>query len=150
LQLKWPNDVLLDGAKAAGILLESLRTPDGKGLAVVLGMGINISRIPPVEGRAVTSLGLEEASVPEAFRALASSFETWFSLWNNGAGFPAIRAAWLERAFALNETVSVHLNGKAIRGKFCGLDSGGALQLETRPGFIMTITAGEVFPEAMG
>jgi BirA family biotin operon repressor/biotin-[acetyl-CoA-carboxylase] ligase len=150
LQLKWPNDVLLDGAKAAGILLESLRAPDGKGLAVVLGIGINVSRTPPVEGRAVTSLGVEEAALAQAFRALASSFEAWFSLWDNGAGFPAIRAAWLERAFALNETVSVNLNGNAIRGKFCGLDSGGALQLETRPGFIMTVTAGEIFSETMG
>jgi BirA family transcriptional regulator, biotin operon repressor / biotin---[acetyl-CoA-carboxylase] ligase len=150
LRLKWPNDVLLDGAKAAGILLESLRAPDGKNLAVVLGIGINVSSAPPVQGRAVTSLGLEPPAVLEAFQALASSFEARFALWDNGAGFAAVRASWLERAFALNEAVSVNLNGKQIRGKFCGLDSGGALQLETRPGFIVTVTAGDVFPEKTG
>jgi BirA family biotin operon repressor/biotin-[acetyl-CoA-carboxylase] ligase len=147
LKLKWPNDVLCGGAKLAGILLESLTAPNGQDLAVILGIGINVAHAPSGTGREVTSLGLPRSSIPEVFNALAACCVRWLGVWNEGGGFPAIREAWLERAFALDEPISVNLNGTVIQGKFCGIDFGGALQLETHPGVVMRVTAGDIYPD---
>ncbi len=147
LKLKWPNDVLCDKAKLAGILLESLKAPNGDGLAVILGIGINVSSAPSGTDRGVTSLELPPSAIPEVFNALAASCVHWLAIWNEGKGFASIREAWLERAFALNEPISVNLNGKVIHGRFCGVDIGGALQLETHPGVVMRITAGDIYPD---
>ncbi|MGA9550464.1 MAG: biotin--[acetyl-CoA-carboxylase] ligase, partial [Rhodomicrobium sp.] len=148
LRLKWPNDVMLGVAKLAGILLESVASQKGKGLAVILGMGVNVSHAPPETERAVASLGLEASAVPQVFAALAAALSEWLGRWDEGRGFPAIREAWLGRALALNESISVNLNGSAIRGRFRGVDAAGALQLETKPGVVITVTAGDIYPDA--
>ncbi len=95
----------------------------------------------------MTSLELPQSSIPDVFNALAASCVHWLTIWNEGKGFPSIREAWLERAFALNEPISVNLNGKVIQGRFCGVDFEGALQLETHPGVVMRITAGDIYPD---
>ena len=148
LRLKWPNDVMLGAAKLAGILLESVASQKGKGLAVILGMGVNVSHAPPETERAVASLGLEASAVPQVFAALAAALSEWLGRWDEGRGFPAIREAWLGRALALNKSISVNLNGSAIRGRFRGVDAAGALQLETKPGVVITVTAGDIYPDA--
>ncbi len=149
LRLKWPNDVMLGAAKLAGILLESLPSPKRKGLTVILGMGINVAFAPTETDRPVVSLALEPADVPRVFAKLASALETWLARWDEGRNFPAIREAWLDRALSLNELISVNLNGSAIRGRFRGVDAAGALQLETKPGVVVTVTAGDIYPDAL-
>ena len=149
LRLKWPNDVMLGAAKLAGILLESLTSPKQNGLAVILGMGINVACAPTETERAVASLGLEPADVPRLFTRLASALEAWLVRWDEGRGFAVIREAWLDRALALNEPITVNLNASAIRGKFRGVDAAGALQLETKPGVVITVTAGDIYPDAI-
>ncbi len=149
LRLKWPNDVMLGAAKLAGILLESLASPGGKGLVVILGMGVNVSHAPPETERAVASLGLERSAVPEVFASLATALNEWLARWDEGRGFPIIREAWLSRALALNDSITVNLNGSAIRGRFLGVDAVGALQLETKPGVVITVTAGDIYPDAL-
>jgi BirA family biotin operon repressor/biotin-[acetyl-CoA-carboxylase] ligase len=149
LRLKWPNDVMLGAAKLAGLLLESLAPSKGNRLAVILGIGINVAYAPPAADRAVACLGLEPADVPRVFTRLSSALETRLAQWEEGRGFPAIREAWLRRALALNESISVNLNGAAIRGKFTGVDAAGALQLETKPGVVITVTAGDIYPDAL-
>ena len=148
LRLKWPNDVLLSGAKLAGILLESLSTRDMRGLAVILGIGVNVSVPPRVAEGTAASLGLEPAAVSQVFDSLAASMTDWLARWDQGKTFSAIRKAWLARALALNEPISVKLNGSAIRGMFRGIDEAGALQLETEPGVVITVTAGDIYPES--
>jgi BirA family biotin operon repressor/biotin-[acetyl-CoA-carboxylase] ligase len=148
LRLKWPNDVMLGGGKLAGILLESVAPPKGKGLAVILGMGINVSHAPAETERAVASLGLEASAAPQVFASLATALNEWLERWDEGRGFAAIREAWLGRALSLNESISVNLNGSAIRGRFRGVDAAGALQLETKPGVVITVTAGDIYPDA--
>jgi len=149
LRLKWPNDVMLGAAKLAGLLLESLAPSKGNRLVVILGIGINVANAPPAADRAVACLGLEPADVPRVFTRLSSALETRLAQWEEGRGFPAIREAWLGRALALNGSISVNLNGAAIRGKFRGVDSAGALQLETEPGVVITVTAGDIYPDAL-
>ncbi len=150
LRLKWPNDVMLDGAKLAGVLLESLTAPRGKGLVVILGIGINVCEMPIETERAVASLGLKAADVDPVFVSLAAALSAWLARWDDGKGFAGIREAWLSRALALNETISVHLNGSSIRGRFRGVDPAGSLQLETKPGEVVIVTAGDVSHDAPG
>jgi BirA family transcriptional regulator, biotin operon repressor / biotin---[acetyl-CoA-carboxylase] ligase len=148
LRLKWPNDLMLDGAKLAGVLLESLGSPNRAGLAVILGVGMNVTSAPDNLDRAVASLELNSAAIVNVFESLASAAQTWLTVWNEGAGFPVIREAWLARALALGEPIRVNLNGTEIRGMFRGVDPGGALQLETGPGVVKTITAGDIYLDA--
>ena len=88
LRLKWPNDVMLGAAKLAGILLESVASPTGRGLAVILGMGVNVSHAPPETERAVASLGLDASAVPQVFASLAASLSEWLGRWDEGAVSP--------------------------------------------------------------
>ncbi|MFT4078199.1 biotin--[acetyl-CoA-carboxylase] ligase [Rhodomicrobium sp.] len=147
LRLKWPNDLMLDGAKLAGLLLESVTVADG--LAVILGIGINVAAPPADTGRSVASLALSPSSVEDVFESLADALERRIAEWNEGRGFPAIREAWLARALALNETISVNLNSSIIRGRFSGVDDNGALKLTTEAGVVMTVTAGDIYPDAL-
>jgi BirA family transcriptional regulator, biotin operon repressor / biotin---[acetyl-CoA-carboxylase] ligase len=150
LRLKWPNDVMLAGAKVAGILIESLGGPGSDRLAAIIGIGINVSSAPADLPRAAGSLGLDASACAAIFAALTSSFETWLGRWAEGRGFADIREAWLSHAHAPGEAVSVNLNSSTIRGIFRGIDERGALKLETSVGVVITVTAGDIYPDAQG
>jgi BirA family transcriptional regulator, biotin operon repressor / biotin---[acetyl-CoA-carboxylase] ligase len=146
LRLKWPNDVMLNGAKIAGTLIESLAAPDGEGLAAIVGVGINVSVVPAISERPAAALGREPAACARVFGALANAFAAWLGRWDEGRDFPAIREAWLAVAHAQGEPISVNLNGASIHGRFHGVGEGGALQLETAPGVVITVNAGDIYP----
>jgi BirA family biotin operon repressor/biotin-[acetyl-CoA-carboxylase] ligase len=150
LRLKWPNDLMLNGAKIAGILIESLAAPEGRGLAAIVGIGINVSVVPAITGRAVGALGLEPAACVRVCAALRNAFAVWLHRWSEGRGFPEIREAWLALAHAPGEPISVNLNGTSIRGRFHGVGEGGALELETAPGIVITVNAGDIYPGLQG
>ncbi len=123
--LKWPNDLLLDGAKLSGILLE--RIDD----AVVVGVGVNLAHHPDLPDRRTTSLAAHGVTVSaEVFaERLADGFARWLQRWR-GEGFEAVRAAWLARAHPIGTALSAHLpDGSAVQGLFDGLDADGALNL---------------------
>ena len=147
LRLKWPNDVLLDGAKVAGILPET-GISGGTGVDwVVVGIGINVADFPADTRLGATSLaaaGLTctvEALLPALLRGLMAEVETWQT-----AGFGAVRAAWLKRAAPVGAPISVRLADGVVSGRFGGLDAGGALVLQSEAGE-RVVTAGEVFAD---
>ena len=150
LKLKWPNDVLLDGAKIAGILIESVTGPGGTALAMAIGTGINVGAPPVDTGPPVTGLGLGADACPGVFAVFAGAFELWLDLWDKGRGFPGIREAWLARAHTPGELLSVCLNECPVQGRFHGLDASGALQIEAAGGIVITVNAGDVYPAAHG
>jgi BirA family biotin operon repressor/biotin-[acetyl-CoA-carboxylase] ligase len=143
LQLKWPNDLLLDGAKLSGILLEQ-----EAGL-LVLGIGVNVAAAPVLPGRATVSLREAGAAV-EAERlaqALAAAFSRWRGVWRS-QGFGAIRTAWLARAHPLG--TRLWLRGDPPReGAFAGIAEDGALLLDGVDGRHM-VHAGDVWTMAGG
>jgi BirA family transcriptional regulator, biotin operon repressor / biotin---[acetyl-CoA-carboxylase] ligase len=149
LHLKWPNDVLLGGAKIAGILIESIAGPKGNGLAAAIGIGINVGLAPQYTGRPVAALGLDPGARTAVFETLARAFAAWLARWDEGRGFAGIRDAWLARAHVIGEPLNVSLNGSSIRGRFHGLDERGALQLETDAGSVITVSAGDIYPAPM-
>jgi BirA family biotin operon repressor/biotin-[acetyl-CoA-carboxylase] ligase len=140
-RIKWPNDLLIDGAKLAGILLE--RTDD----AIVIGIGVNLAHHPEHLDRPAISLAAHGAPVsPVDFLAtLAETFARWIGIWR-GEGLAPVRARWIERAHPIGTALTARLpDGQAIDGLFDGLDAGGALILRLASGTRHVIHAGDVF-----
>ena len=149
LALKWPNDVLLDGAKIAGLLLEAQSGVAGK-FNIVIGFGVNIRHAPANPQYPAAPLSNEnDVSVSDLFAALASSFHERFSRWREKSGTPQerfaeIRQLWLERAAGIGSLASVRLPSGKLEGTFSGIDELGRLELRTGRG-IETIDAGDLF-----
>jgi len=136
-RIKWPNDLLVEGAKLAGILLER------QGDAVVIGFGVNLALHPDLPDRPATSLEAlaGRAPGPHAFLTrLAPIFEVWIGRWR-GEGLDPVRTAWAAAAHPPGTPIAT---GDA-RGAFDGLDESGALRLRLADGQIKVINAGDVF-----
>jgi len=141
LRLKWPNDVLVDGAKLSGILLE--RTDD----AVVIGMGVNLAHHPDLPDRPTTSLAAHGTPVEagEFAETLAESLARWLARWRS-EGLAPVRQRWLDRAHPIGTALTARLpDGTAHDGLFDGLDGDGALILRLADGDRRVIHAADVF-----
>ena len=132
-RIKWPNDLLVAGAKLAGILLER------QGDAVILGFGVNLAHHPEDLDRPATSLNPPIA--PDSFLPrLAAVFEAWLGRWR-ADGLAPIRTAWLAAA----HPPGTALTTGDVHGAFDGLDESGALRLRLEDGGLRIIHAGDVF-----
>ena len=148
--LKWPNDVLLNGGKLAGILLESTGQ-GGRVSHLVIGIGVNLIAAPPpeaVEPGAVPPVSLLSETglrvAPERFGLhLAAAFARWEALFV-AEGFAPIRAAWLDRAARLGEVIRARIGTTERRGVFETIDATGALVLSV-DGTREAIPAADVF-----
>jgi len=141
VRVKWPNDVLVDGGKVAGILPESSIAADGKAEHVVLGIGVNVGfapNLPEMRYPGACLGGTVEAALEALTAALARRMVQW-----RRDGFPAVRAEWLAKAGPLGLEVDVKLGDELVRGRFAGMDSEGALLLDTEAG-PRRIVAGEL------
>ncbi|MEQ8281172.1 MAG: biotin--[acetyl-CoA-carboxylase] ligase [Parvibaculum sp.] len=148
LRLKWPNDLLHERAKLAGILLESSGVAGAEVTWLAIGIGINLSGHPEGVEFPATSLpaiGAPPVAPDEALAALAAAFERWLAVWRGVQGFAAIREAWLARAAGLGERLTVRLAQETFDGTFEGLAPDGALQLRLADGTLRLVSAGDVF-----
>jgi BirA family biotin operon repressor/biotin-[acetyl-CoA-carboxylase] ligase len=146
-QCKWPNDLLANGKKLAGILLETEMMGGDKPEFVVLGIGVNLMSSPRDTPYAATSLAEEGAAaiMPSTMiAAFTGHLAKWLARWHDD-GFAPIRDAWLMRAIGLGEPIQVRLERDTFDGRFLDLDSDGALMLGTPTGS-RRIAAGEIFP----
>lgn len=144
--IKWPNDVLYDGAKLCGILLESSSLPDGR-LACAAGVGINCRAHPANTPYKATDLAVVTGypvAPSRMFAQLSTAIAHWLDVWAEGAGFEAIRAEWLCLAAGLGTWISVARPSQTIEGMFQTIDATGRLILEQTSGAI-AIEAGDVF-----
>jgi BirA family biotin operon repressor/biotin-[acetyl-CoA-carboxylase] ligase len=141
LMLKWPNDVLLDGAKLAGVLIDSALTPDGLLDWVVIGIGVNIAEAPDLPDRATTCLAAHGAqTTPQALAAiLLAALDRRLT-----ADLAEIRESWLVRAHPRGTPLRAHHAGDVIQGVFEGLGPDGSLLLQGHP----PLTACDVTLEA--
>ena len=143
LKVKWPNDLLIGGAKVAGILIEGESEPK---FAVAVGIGVNCAAHPSGTAYPATDLAAVGAMVtPErVFAALTAAMQRRLAQWQRGQGFAAVRADWLKRAAGLGEDIRVRLPERELSGRFQGLDDAGRLLVQQADG-LATVTAGEVF-----
>ncbi len=149
--LKWPNDVLVAGAKLAGILPEAIAAADGSAAALILGIGVNLAWHPEDLGRPATSLRAlgEPGITPETFLAalegpLSARLESW-----EKAGFTALRETWCARAVGLGEPVQLVLGQQVHTGRLVEVAGDGSVLLETADGR-RRFTTGELFLAAAG
>lgn len=146
--LKWPNDVLIDGAKAAGILIDS-GALGGGGLWVALAFGLNIAAAPRAIDQPTSSVRMviaHDAATPsplDVFNALRPRLEAWATRLAD-EGFEPLRQAWLARAHGLGQDVRVLQGEHTLEGRFAGLSARGELELDTPSGRRL-IAAGDVF-----
>jgi BirA family transcriptional regulator, biotin operon repressor / biotin---[acetyl-CoA-carboxylase] ligase len=145
VRVKWPNDVLVDGGKIAGILPESSIDQDGRAEHVVLGIGVNVGFAPRLPEMRYPGAALGGA-VEAALEKLTAALSAWMAQWRRD-GFEAIRSAWLAKAGPLGLDVDVKLGEELVRGRFAGMDRDGALLLDT-PAGPRKIVAGELLGRA--
>ena len=137
LMLKWPNDLMLQGKKLGGILLER------NGNRIAVGFGVNLAKAPALADRQAADLGGRVD--PQAFAPLlAGSFSRLLALWRSSE--PALLAqAWLARAHRPGTRLSVHSNNdEIVSGRFEGIEADGALILRRDDGNTDIIRAGDV------
>jgi BirA family biotin operon repressor/biotin-[acetyl-CoA-carboxylase] ligase len=145
---KWPNDVLLNGRKVAGLLLESKSAADGGLEWLLLGLGANVERFPEDTAYPATSLRFEgtpgEVTAVDLLEAFGRHFLNWASRWLD-EGFSPVRGAWLKHAANKGAEIQVRLPNETLTGTFVDVDPDGRLLLDTGQG-TRTIAAGDVFP----
>jgi BirA family transcriptional regulator, biotin operon repressor / biotin---[acetyl-CoA-carboxylase] ligase len=141
ISCKWPNDLLLNGKKLSGILIEALNDFS------VVGIGINLSTSPSALADKAISLADIGLSVgrSDMVSGLIHSFDHWVRTWRT-SGFLAIRGRWLDVAHGIGDPIIARFpDGCEEQGIFQGIDGAGALVLEGVDGRVRTIAAAEIF-----
>ncbi|WP_306256823.1 biotin--[acetyl-CoA-carboxylase] ligase [Pararhizobium sp. IMCC21322] len=145
LTVKWPNDLLYDRKKIAGILMEATHLAGRTG--IVIGCGINCTTSPVKAPYPVTNFIAEGQviSAEAVFDLFSAQVATVLSDWQAGHNFSSIREAWLQRASGVGEDITVRLNDRELEGRFTGLDAKGRLLLSHPENGTSVISAGDVF-----
>ena len=150
VSIKWPNDVMLDGKKASGILLES-GAHDSGGLWLAVGIGVNLAHAPTDTERPATALAdhlrgavAAPPTIERAAEVLAKAFAVWMDRWMT-LGFQPVLDAWAARAPGLNGPCTARLSNEALSGMAEGVEPDGALRLRLPSGELRRISAGDVF-----
>jgi BirA family transcriptional regulator, biotin operon repressor / biotin---[acetyl-CoA-carboxylase] ligase len=151
LRLKWPNDLLCRGAKIAGILIEGeggAGVGGGAVVAAVIGIGVNCRHHPGAVEHPATDFAAQGVplAAPALLDALRRTMAARLAEWDRGAGFVAIRGAWLAKAAGLGQPIRARLPDREVSGVFEALDDAGRLILRIADGRCEVITAAEVFP----
>ncbi len=141
VELKWPNDVLIGGHKAAGILVES--TGQGEGLAAIIGCGLNLAHHPEGTRWPATHLAAYRRAVDprDMLSLLAASMEVRLELWDRGRGVAAALAGWQSRALGVGTRIRLP---DGATGRFRGLAASGALEMERDDDSLVVHHAGDV------
>lgn len=141
--LKWPNDVLAEGRKIAGILLEL--EPHGGGLVAGIGVNVNQRAFPTEIASTATSVAVEtgiehdtDAAAQELARAVLAEYELYLH-----SGFEDIRARWLKYMWGFGKQAEVHAEGRVITGEITGIDHAGALMIRDSSGIKHAVHAAE-------
>jgi len=152
INVKWPNDVLVDGKKISGILMEGDTEPGSDHFKwVVLGIGVNVASHPLVHETASASTSLaaqgvqgEGLNIGTLLEVLSKEFLAGLEVWDT-LGFAPVRHQWLLRAKGIGGSVRVRLPNETLYGTFSTLDESGALVLQKDGKPDRRITAGDVF-----
>ncbi len=145
-KIKWPNDILLNGKKLAGILIETVWCGD-EADSLVVGIGVNVARasVPPAE-----SLNYPAASLEEALGALPKREDIIFHILSaflrrrEQLGAERLIQEWEEKLAFRGQTVQIRESGAARYGILDGLESDGSLRLRDEQGIVSVVRFGDV------
>jgi BirA family biotin operon repressor/biotin-[acetyl-CoA-carboxylase] ligase len=145
--IKWPNDLCVDDKKLCGILAETLEI--GSGRFVIIGIGINLTpevlRLVQAEATTIESVIGEKPDGERVLEGLLKSLGEGYELLNNAAGREHIIREWCTHSsYAIGRPVRVSLGEESFAGMTRGLESDGALRVETSDGRIRVVRAGDV------
>jgi len=144
LSLKWPNDVLLNGEKCAGLLMETELTQSGAVKWAVLGVGVNVAAAPRGMGAAINNALSGGVSVDalrdEFLKVMAVHYTHWLQF-----GFRELRQNWLSYAHAQGQNMSVKIGPQLENGVFHDIDAHGNLRLRDSEHRLKTVSSGEVY-----
>ncbi len=143
IRLKWPNDILLDGAKLAGILAEGRALPQ-ESYAAVIGFGVNCQSCPPdlpYRAAALIDTGAVRHRAEDVLSSLSEEMAHWLGRFQQG--FDAIRAEWLRLAAGIGGEIRVTTAARQFEGTFESIDASGRLMLRDAQG-VQVIEAGDV------
>lgn len=149
LRLKWPNDVLVNNKKIAGILIEKYTTPNQHW--VIISFGINCVQTPcfQPESHSYPASSLTEqgmtVSAGDMFAALSDKVAVFLDLWHKGDHFDAMRKEWLDHAKGFDRRITARTHHETLEGFFAGLDVWGQLKLRLADGQIRTISNADIF-----
>jgi BirA family transcriptional regulator, biotin operon repressor / biotin---[acetyl-CoA-carboxylase] ligase len=145
-RLKWPNDLMLDGRKAAGLLLESGALGEGRNWFAI-GIGFNLTSAPEGVGQSTAALGEFVAARPPSPETVARDLAVRLARWSGRLreqGFAPLRDAWTARAFGLQERIFAENGGRALVGLARGLSAHGELLVEQSNGEVVALAAGDI------
>jgi len=145
IQLKWPNDILIDGKKVGGILLESISLLNKN--YVVIGMGINIIEAPANVSFPATSLydeGLMLEGSDELLDLIMNKFDKLYKRWAVDNNFIRTRKDWMRRAYNINKVITIDDGNRRLSGTFKEIDFDGSIRIQLAGGQLYNLAAGEV------
>lgn len=146
-QIKWPNDILLDGRKLAGILIEATWSEE-EAQSIVIGMGINIAKssVPATDILGFPAISLESALgyIPDRKVLLHAILANIIAL-RPHMGTDSFLSSWEKRLAYYGRQVRVEMGGeKSVSGKVIGLESDGSLKLRADDGKSISVRFGDV------
>lgn len=146
LKIKWPNDMMYDGTKLSGLMLEGAQLQNGR-FACVIGIGVNCTTAASGLAYATTSLSdivARPVIAADIFSRLAANMNHWLARYDQGRNFAHVRTCWLQMAAGLNQPIVIANGERHITGTFATIDAIGRLILTTPDG-PQTVAAGDVF-----
>lgn len=150
LRLKWPNDVLIDGDKCAGLILETSIASSGALEWVALGIGINVEKTPALSGLNTSGTSIAEhskatPSLDKIRDVLLRELSGLYQPWQQEQNFAAIKAAWLEMAHKKGDMLSVKMAKGLQQGTFYDVDEFGSLLFHDEVGALQKINSGDIY-----
>ncbi|MDH5722429.1 MAG: biotin--[acetyl-CoA-carboxylase] ligase [Alphaproteobacteria bacterium] len=142
--IKWPNDILVEGKKLSGILIESLLNKNNMPHAFIVGIGINIKSSPIKEATCLNDLSKKHHSSEEILDQFLKNFKDLYAQWNAGE-FDKITAGYRACCIPKGQEISVKLPHKTHEGHYYDIDDHGNLILEKEDGSLASITSGDVY-----
>ncbi len=148
LRIKWPNDILYNGAKLCGILVQTEPSQQEGHLGVVIGIGMNVGRAPILEGYLTIALReISEAAkrldAEAVLTKISAHLDSLLQLWRD-KGFDDIAKAWFKRAYGREDTIRVTHDGVPVVGTIKGLDPFGGLRVQAEDGQVVVVTGGDI------
>ena len=145
IQLKWPNDILIDEKKVGGILLESISLLNKN--YIVIGIGINIIEAPANVSFPATSLydeGLRLESTDELLDVIMNKFDKLYKRWVADNNFIRTRKDWMRRAYNINKVITIDDCNRRLSGIFKEIDFDGSIRIQLASGQLYNLAAGDI------